>query len=339
VSWGTRVLRLLAPDGTGAHPRRVWDDAFAGDPPWERAWLHEVEGEAVAWPCDKVGSGCERAVRVAPDDDWLAVCDDPFGCQPVMLRKRDVALFRLDTLAVADTLARSTHGLTSDVAHLPGAIVRVGTYVDADPQVVVYWSLASGVPQLPPAVGADQTVRVVISRRPVDGLRGLTSFDVVSWGDVVGIRDGRPVVDLSDLALSKPATFKNPGPLLGERFPLVLDPGGERVWANGHQVHALSTKVAARRFLVAVAWTPQQTVDHVTLMRRTYLDQSTKSLDKIDIIQAAERLKQIKATVRAALDDFGGADWVEAGGDHPGTYRLALAGAAVRWLTEPEWKR
>jgi hypothetical protein len=338
VSWGRRVLPLIGPDGMGARPRQVWTDAFAGETGWDVGWLREVDGEAVAWPCDRAGSGCEREVRIAPDDDWLAVCADPFGCSAVRLRKRHVTLFRLDVLSVAAALAENTRGLVADVVALSGDLIQLGVYVGANPRTVLYWYLSNGVPRFPVLVDTAQDVRVVIGRRPEAGLRGLTSFDAVSWNDAVRVRDGRVVVDLADVALSDLAKFRDPGPLLGERYALVLDPVGERVWAHGQHIHGLSTNVAARHLLEAVAWTPYKTVDQATLLPRTYPTMTKKERDRLDYFQATDRLKKQKQIAKDAILAVGGGDWIQPG-EAAGSYRLELNTDAVRWLSDPEWAR
>jgi hypothetical protein len=336
MTWGRRALPLIGPDGMGARPRHVWAEAFAGEAGWDVAWLREVDGEAVAWPCGRSGLGCEREVRIAPDDDWLAVCVEPFGCPAVHLQKRDVALFRLDVASVATALAESTRGLVPGVALLADDLVRLGVYDGANPRTGLYWCLSDGVPRLPTARGADDDLRVVITRSRDAGLRGLTSFDVVSWDDVVRVRDGKVVVDLSDVALSDLARFRDPGPLLGERYALVLDPVGGRVWVYGHHVEDLSTQVAARHLLEAVAWTPYKTVDPETLLRRTYPAMTSADRKNIDTDRVAARLKKQKQMAKDAVDAVGGGDWIMPG-DATGSYRLELNTNEVRWLSDPEW--
>jgi hypothetical protein len=348
---------------------REWPDLMALAPEWRAALGGEYEVVrglmaptsrlSRAWPCGLPNRvGCYREIIVYPNGDLGAFC--PEGrCERVALRPEDRVLVRLEWRKLARLVARAL-SLPEDGVDLAcgeserawrrGAHVRVGL-MTFDSERVVFYLTRSDDDALESLLHTarrregDVAVAVLL---PVERHLGVAARDLARslHMDILPLdriaywnRDGHFRLDLGEYVYQRRLPVPDPGYWLWPRYPLVLDPLGNRYWYQGIMLQFPKRGSLPQRFLECLAANTDVFVSRKALC--SYIWPSTYP-DQDGVFTPWDRkVRGLKKKVDDQMKCIGGESIIEAvsgGMESKGGYRLLLRARDVAWWTEPDSK-
>ena len=350
--WG--LLREW-PDLTALAPE--WRAGLDGDYEVVRGLMVPTSRLSESWPCGLPNRvGCYRRIIVYPCGDIGAVC--PEGrCDRVPLRQEDRLLVRLEWRELARLVARALSlpvdgvvlsGGAGERAWRRGSAVRVGQMTFDTERVVFYLTRRDG--------DALESLLYTASRRegdvavavlvPVERHVGVAARDLARTLNIDLLPldqiahwscDGSFQLDLGEFVYQRRLPVSDPGARLWPRYPLILDPLGNRFWYRGETLQFPKRGSLSQRFLECLATNTDTFVSRKALCSsiwpNTYPDPDGVYTDW------DRKVRGLKKKVDDRMKNIGGELIIEAvssGKESKGGYRLLLKARDVAWWTQRE---